>query len=337
VKRRTVAPLLSACLLGLLPSCCPDSVQQVGVCEPLGDAQRLPSSRALSSVGIIDGHVLMLSFLDVDRTDTSDLEIWSQWFDDSLEPESEPLFLGTSEPVHRERLIRSGDALYAQMYLDPNGARPAGAAVDHTAIWRFQPGRPPTNSPLMPEWSRAPNGGYPNPVGPILSGDGLDAGPQGELPIVAVNGRVVAGVGGIPASCWGYYVNRSRILLFSESESKFFLWGDDPCQLLPNDLMVTNMQLVPVAGEIGVLFRLGDPGDDPVTLRPVGGHVTYARANTAFAMTVAPIPVAKPNWGHTSADPGYQPEAAAVVGDRILWNERHDVATSAATCANACT
>ncbi|NOY92876.1 MAG: hypothetical protein GXP55_16955 [Deltaproteobacteria bacterium] len=282
-----------------------------------------PSGAFTMAFGSVDGHTLLIWGVALEASETSDVRYAAQWFDRDFVAESDLMTIGTGRPAHRSRLIAYAHALYGQFYIDPSASVPPLQALDAAGIWRFAPGEaaeptlvdlPLSRDRYRPDWDLP---------APSLSYAEISAGSQGELPIVELADEIIAGVTAIPASCGGSYANLYRNLLFTE-RSQFFLWGDDPCLVLPNDLVATNIQLVPVAGEVGVLFRLGNPGDDPVTLRPVGGHVTYMRVNADLELTVPPIMVGNPNWGHPSVDSGYQPKAAVVAGDRILWNERRD-------------
>lgn len=319
-------PVCWCVLLTVWSACGVDDLDEVGVCEPMGEAARLvPAGGPFTmALGTVDGHTLRISARALDTSETSDMEYSMQWFDHDFAAETEAIVLGTSHPSFGSTLVRHGDSLEGQFYIDPTGDRPPRPAVDLAGIWRFTPGQPaePTLVALpvsheryVPSW---------DPDAPSISAPGLSSGNQGTMPIVVSSERSIAGIGAIPASCGGYYANLQRNLLFTRDKSQFFLPPDDPCQVLPNDSMATNIQLVPIGNEVGVLFRLGNGGDDPVTLQPVGGHVHFMRVNADLEQTLPPVMVSNPSWGHNSVDSGYQPKAAVVAGDRILWNERRD-------------
>ncbi len=277
------------------------------------------------ALGTVDGHTLRISVRALSASETSDMEYSMQWFGQDFAPETGAVVLGTGHPSSRSTLVRHGDSLEGQFYIDPTGDLPPRLAVDLAGIWRFTPGQPaePTLIELPVSHDRYVPTWDPDPPG--ISVADLSSGNQGKMPIVVIGDQAIAGIEAIPESCGGYYANLRRNLLFTADKTQFFLPTNDPCQILPNDSMATNIQLVPVAGEIGVLFRLGNPGDDAITLQPVGGHVHFMRVNTDLEVTLSPVLVANPRWGHPSLDSGYQPKAAVVTGDRILWNERHDL------------
>jgi len=299
------------------------------VCEAVGEPRALgvPARAGVFPMGFgsVDGHVLAIWVRALTSSETSDIAYSAQWFDRDFAPDSEVFTLGTGIPTHRVRLLAHDHALWAQLYVDPNGAIPALEAIDVSGIWEFRPGEPPESSQVSLPVSHdryRPDWHLPFPS---ISTSNLSAGGQGEIPITQATGQVVAGVNAIPGSCGGFVDNRLRNLLFTAERSEFFLAGDDPCQILPNSLMTTNIQLIPVAGEVGVLFRLGESGTLGFGQPSVGGHVHFMRVNANLELTIPPVMVGNPSWVYPTVDSGYQPKAAVVAGDRVIWNERHDL------------
>ena len=166
---------------------CADTVDEVGFCEPVGEARAVANWAGRSfpmALGTVDGHTLFVWGRALDATETSDVVYSAQWFDRDFMPEGDVLELGTGRPAHRSRLIAHDHSLSGQFYIDPSGDIPPLQAADAAGIWRFSPGHdaepmlvelPVSHDRYRPDW---------DPPAPSLSYAELSAGAQGELPVV---------------------------------------------------------------------------------------------------------------------------------------------------------
>jgi hypothetical protein len=293
---------------------CANDTDIVGALELVGDRVALAVDGSITSVGLIDGWVLITTTAPAleapEAWGPTAGEVQVRW----LDPEDrlgDPFALGRSQTTWvAPRWVRRGAQLSSAVWATPEPGPEPPEADRAIAIWDARAGEAPTCGavPALPIAT--------DPFFTTLTLSGyLETGYEGYGPAAVAGSSVVAYAAAVPAEC-GVSSAIWRLLTVSDSDchptASFGLWTD-ACAA-GRDVgdavaWVGSPSAITLGEDTGVLYRP----------RYAGSRVHWLRLRHGVEAVSAPVSVGGRDT--TTTDSGGQ-SPGAMIGDQVLFLER---------------